>query len=79
MAMSFVWKHLYFFAVLILNITTAWGNFDGIAIIDNEDHFAVVKVDGDGKYEDFEHVDCSQQIFEEGFYDEGTACKNVLC
>merc|ERR1711874_383685 len=52
------------------------GNYDGITVIDNEDHYAVVKVDG-GKYKDFINVDCSQQIFEQGYYDDGTACKNA--
>ena len=72
--MSFTWRHLYFSATFLL--ASVWGNFNGITILENEDHFAVVKVGG-GKYENFEKVDCSHQIYQQGYYDDGTACKNV--
>ena len=72
--MSFMWKHFYFSTSFLL--VSVWGNYSGITIIENEDHYSIVKVEG-GKYEDFGNVDCSQQKFEQGYYDDGTACKNV--
>jgi hypothetical protein len=69
-----MWKHFYFSTSFLL--VSVWGNYSGITIIENEDHYSVVKVEG-GKYEDFGNVDCSQQKFEQGYYDDGTACKNV--
>ena len=72
--MSFIWKHFCFSTSFLL--VSVWGNYSGITIIENEDHYSIVKVEG-GKYEDFGNVDCSQQLFEQGYYDDGTACKNV--
>merc|ERR1719369_886725 len=69
-----MWQQLFIFFTFIFKLVL--GNYDGITVIDNEDHYAVVKVEG-GKYKDFIHVDCSKQIFEQGYYDDGTACKNA--
>jgi hypothetical protein len=69
-----MWTHFYFSTSFLL--VKVWGNYSGITIIENEDHYSVVKVVG-GKYEDFGNVDCSQQLFEQGYYDDGTACRNV--
>ena len=74
LTMPFMWLHLCVFVSYIL--TLVLGNFIGITVIDNQDHYAIVKVGG-GKYEDFMSIDCSKQIFEQGYYDDGTACKNV--